>query len=161
MKNFDYKNMETKDIVGKGNALLKEGGVDVSTLSIEDKKSNLALLLSYKEELDEIFADRLKEFEDSIDIKDFDGTYIIGKHTIIYKVKEVINAKSIGLTNEKLKADYNIADSIISVDTKTIATLKKDKLEEAINAQIPEVLDAIRDGKLSFTKSQIKTSTVK
>ena len=161
MTNFDFKNMRVEDIVGTGNALLKEGGVDISTLSTDGKLTNLAVLLAYKELLDEKFANRLKEFEDSIDIKDFDGTYNIGKHKITFKVKEVINAKAIGLTNEKLKADYNIADSIISVDTKTIATLKKDKLEEAINAQIPEVLDAIRDGKLSFAKTKSKTSSVK
>lgn len=160
MNNFEI--LTAADIAAKGNALLnKDNAVDPNTLTTESKLENLATLLAYKEMLDSRFAETLKSYEDSIDINDFDGTYKIGEHKIIFKVKEVINAKAIGLTNEGLKQAYNIADSIISIDTKTIATLKKDKLEEAINAQIPEVLDAIRDGKLSFTKSKSKTSSVK
>ena len=160
MNNFDM--LTAADIAAKGNLMLdKEKRVDPNSLSTEDRLENLSVLLAYKEMLDERFAEALKLYEDSIDIKDFDGTYKVGNHKITFKVKEVINAKAIGLTNEGLKTAYNIADSIISIDTKTIATLKKDKLEEAINAQIPEVLDAIRDGKLSFTRTKTKTSTVK
>ena len=160
MNNFEM--LTAADIAARGNLMLdKEKRVDPNSLSTEDRLENLSVLLAYKEMLDERFAEALKLYEDSIDIKDFDGTYNVGNHKITFKVKEVINAKAIGLTNEGLKSAYNIADSIISVDTKTIATLKKDKLEEAINAQIPEVLDAIRDGKLSFTKTKTKTSTVK
>ena len=160
MKNFEI--LTDADIAARGNLMLdKENRVDPTSLATEDRLENLSVLLAYKEMLDERFAEALKLYEDSIDIKDFDGTYKVGNHKITFKVKEVINAKAIGLTNEGLKSAYNIADSIISVDTKTIATLKKDKLEEAINAQIPEVLDAIRDGKLSFTKTKTKTSTVK
>ena len=160
MNNFEM--LTAADIAARGNLMLdKEKRVDPNSLSTEDRLENLSVLLAYKEMLDERFAEALKLYEDSIDIKDFDGTYKVGNHKITFKVKEVINAKAIGLTNEGLKSAYNIADSIISVDTKTIATLKKDKLEEAINAQIPEVLDAIRDGKLSFTKTKTKTSTVK
>ena len=160
MTNFEM--LTAADIAARGNLMLdKEKRVDPNSLSIEDRLENLSVLLAYKEMLDERFAEALKLYEDSIDIKDFDGTYKVGNHKITFKVKEVINAKAIGLTNEGLKTAYNIADSIISIDTKTIATLKKDKLEEAINNQIPEVLDAIRDGKLSFTKSKTKTSSVK
>ncbi len=160
MNNFDM--LTAADIAAKGNTLLnKDNTVDPNTLTTEERLENLSVLLAYKEMLDERFTERLKAFEDSIDEKDFDGTYKVGNHKITFKVKEVVNAKAIGLTNEGLKQAYNIADSIISIDTKTIATLKKDKLEEAINAQIPEVLDAIRDGKLSFTKSKTKTSSVK
>lgn len=160
MTNFEM--LTAADIAARGNLMLdKEKRVDPNSLSTEDRLENLSVLLAYKEMLDERFAEALKLYEDSIDIKDFDGTYKVGNHKITFKVKEVINAKAIGLTNEGLKTAYNIADSIISIDTKTIATLKKDKLEEAINAQIPEVLDAIRDGKLSFTRTKTKTSTVK
>lgn len=160
MTNFEM--LTAADIAARGNLMLdKEKRVDPNSLTTEDRLENLSVLLAYKEMLDERFAEALKLYEDSIDIKDFDGTYNVGNHKITFKVKEVITAKAIGLTNEGLKEVYNIADSIISVDTKTIATLKKDKLEEAINAQIPEVLDAIRDGKLSFTKTKSKTSTVK
>lgn len=160
MNNFEM--LTAADIAARGNLMLdKEKRVDPNSLSTEDKLENLSVLLAYKEMLDERFAEALKLYEDSIDINDFDGTYKVGNHKITFKVKEVINAKAIGLTNEGLKSAYNIADSIISIDTKTIATLKKDKLEEAINAQIPEVLDAIRDGKLSFTRTKTKTSTVK
>lgn len=160
MKNFEL--LTDADIANKGNNLLnKDNGIDVASLSTDDKLENLATLLAYKEMLDERFAEAIKTYEDNIDLNDFDGTCKIGDKKVTFKVKEVINAKAIGLTNEALKQAYNIADSIISIDTKTIATLKKDKLEEAINAQIPEVLDAIRDGKLSFTKSKSKTSTVK
>lgn len=156
MNNF----LTNSDIATKGNTLLGSV-IDPSTLHTEDKLESLAVLLAYKEMLEERFAEKIKLLEDSIDEKDFDASIKVGDHKITFKVKEVINAKAIGLTNEGLKSAYNIADSIISIDTKTIATLKKDKLEEAINAQIPEVLDAIRDGKLSFTKSKTKTSTVK
>lgn len=156
MNNF----LTNSDIATKGNTLLGSV-IDPSTLHTEDKLESLAVLLAYKEMLEERFAEKIKLLEDSIDEKDFDAAIKVGDHKVTFKVKEVINAKAIGLTNEGLKSAYNIADSIISIDTKTIATLKKDKLEEAINAQIPEVLDAIRDGKLSFTKSKTKTSTVK
>ena len=156
MNNF----LTNSDIATKGNTLLGSV-IDPSTLHTEDKLESLAVLLAYKEMLEERFAEKIKLLEDSIDEKDFDAAIKVGDHKITFKVKEVVNAKAIGMTNEGLKQAYNIADSIISVDTKTIATLKKDKLEEAINAQIPEVLDAIRDGKLSFTKSKTKTSTVK
>lgn len=156
MNNF----LTNSDIATKGNTLLGSV-IDPSTLHTEDKLESLAVLLAYKEMLEERFAEKIKLLEDSIDEKDFDASIKVGDHKVTFKVKEVINAKAIGLTNEGLKSAYNIADSIISIDTKTIATLKKDKLEEAINAQIPEVLDAIRDGKLSFTKSKTKTSTVK
>ena len=160
MKNFEL--LTDADIANKGNNLLnKDNGIDIASLSTDDKLENLATLLAYKEMLDERFAEAIKNYEDNIDLNDFYGTCKIGDKKVTFKVKEVINAKAIGLTNEALKQAYNIADSIISIDTKTIATLKKDKLEEAINAQIPEVLDAIRDGKLSFTKSKSKTSTVK
>ena len=156
MNNF----LTNSDIATKGNTLLGSV-IDPSTLHTEDKLESLAVLLAYKEMLEERFAEKIKLLEDSIDEKDFDAAIKVGDHKVTFKVKEVINAKAIGLTNEGLKSAYNIADSIISIDTKTIVTLKKDKLEEAINAQIPEVLDAIRDGKLSFTKSKTKTSIVK
>lgn len=161
MTNFEM--LTAADIAARGNLMLdKEKRVDPNSLSTEDRLENLSVLLAYKEMLDERFAEALKLYEDSIDIKDFDGTYKVGNHKITFKVKEVINAKAIGITNEGLKSAYNIADSIISVDTKTIATLKKDKLYEAYVAQIPEVLDAIRDGKLSQpTIIKTKTSTVK
>ena len=160
MNNFEM--LTAADIAARGNLMLdKDKRTDPSSLTPEDRLENLSILLAYKKMLDERFAEALKFYEDSIDIDDFNGTYNVGNHKVTFKVKEVVNAKAIGLTNEGLKQAYNIADSIISVDTKTIATLKKDKLEEAINAQIPEVLDAIRDGKLSFTKTKTKTSTVK
>ena len=160
MNNFEM--LTAADIAARGNLMLdKDKRTDPSSLTPEDRLENLSILLAYKEMLDERFAEALKFYEDSIDIDDFDGTYNVGNRKVTFKVKEVVNAKAVGLTNEGLKQAYNIADSIISVDTKTIATLKKDKLEEAINAQIPEVLDAIRDGKLSFTKIKTKTSTVK
>lgn len=157
MNNFDI--LTAADIAAKGNLMLdKEKRVDPNSLSPEDRLENLSVLLAYKKMLDERFAEALKLYEDSIDIKDFDGTYKVGNHKVIFKVKDVIEAKAIGITNEGLKSAYNIADSIISVDTKTIATLKKDKLYDAYVAQIPEVLDAIRDGKLS-TPTIIKTKT--
>lgn len=160
MKNFEM--LTAADIAAKGNALLNaQEGTNIDALTTEEKIESLSTLLAYKEMLDKRFAESIKAYEDSIDEQDFDGTYKIGNHKITLKVKEVITAKAIGLTNEGLKQAYNIADEIISIDTKTIATLKKDKLEEAINAQIPEVLDAIRDGKLSFVKSKSKTSSVK
>lgn len=158
--NNEFKNLDAASIAAKGNALLA-GDTNLDTLSLEDRMSSLGILLVYKKLLDERFTNAIKSFEDSIDVKDFDSSMTIGGYKVDFKVKEVINAKAIGLTNEGLKSAYNIADSIISVDIKTIATLKKDKLEEAINAQIPEVLDAMRDGKLSFTKTKTKTSTVK
>lgn len=158
--NNEFKNLDAASIAAKGNALLA-GDINLDTLSLEDRMSSLGILLVYKKLLDERFTNAIKSFEDSIDVKDFDSSMTIGGYKVDFKVKEVINAKAIGLTNEGLKSAYNIADSIISVDIKTIATLKKDKLEEAINAQIPEVLDAMRDGKLSFTKTKTKTSTVK
>ena len=106
--------------------------------------------------LDERFAEALKFYEDSIDIKDFKGTYKVGNHKITFKVKEDISVKITGATREKLRSDYHIADSIITKEEKVMFTLKKDKLYEAYVAQIPEVLDAIRDGKLS-TPTIVKT----
>ena len=161
--NETNKNYTNKDIMDNGVTLLKsgEGSLVIEDLSTEAKLENLSTLLAYKRLLDERFESRIKEYEDSINEQDFDGTYVVGNQKITFKVKEVINAKAIGLTNEELKKQYNIADSIISIDTKTIATLKKDKLEEAINAGIPEVIDAMNDGKLHYSKSKDKTFTIK
>ena len=161
--NETNKNYTNKDIMDSGVALLKsgEGSLVIKDLSTEAKLENLSILLAYKKLLDERFESRIKEYKDNIDEQDFDGTYAVGNQKITFKVKEVINAKAIGLTNEELKKQYNIADSIISIDTKTIATLKKDKLEEAINAGIPEVMDAKNDGKLFFSKDKDKTFTIK
>lgn len=157
----NMKNLEASEIATKGNDLLVKGSDIFNDLSVDERAKFLSVLLVYKKLLDERFANLIKDYEDSIPEADFNKTFNVGGHKVDFKVKEVISAKAIGLTNEGLKSAYNIADSIISVDTKTIATLKKDKLEEAINGQVPEVLDAIRDGKLSFTKTKTKTSTVK
>ena len=161
MNNFEM--LTAADIAAKGNILLnKENAVDPATLTTEDRLENLAILLAYKEMLDERFAERLKAFEDSIDIADFDGTYKVGNHKITFKVDPSYTGKAIGITNKKLKEDYNIADSIIAVETKEMVSLKRDKLYEAYVAQIPEVLDAIRDGKLSQPELiKTKTSIVK
>lgn len=159
MNNLDFLN--NADIAAKGLTLLNKDGVDVSTLSTEDKLESLAVLLTYRDMLEEKFNDRIKEFEDSIDNKDFDSTIKVGSHKVTFKVKEVVNAKALGLTNKELKDQYGIADSIISVDQKEIVTLHKDKLEEAIANNIPQVCDAIRDGKLVFNKDNAKTSSVK
>lgn len=157
----NMKNLEASEIATKGNDILVKGSDIFNDLSVDERAEFLSVLLVYKKLLDERFANLIKDYEDSIPEVDFNNTFNVGGHKVDFKVKEVISAKAIGLTNEGLKSAYNIADSIISVDTKTIATLKKDKLEEAINGQVPEVLDAIRDGKLSFTKTKTKTSTVK
>lgn len=151
--------LNDKDIAIKGNTLL--GSVDPTTLTTEEKLDSLAVLLTYQAMLEKKFAERIKALEDSIDEKDFDASLKVGNSKVTFKVREVINAKSIGITNEGLKNAYGIADSIISVDTKKIFTLNKEALDEAINIKIPEVLDAIRDCKLSFSKVKIKTSTVK
>ena len=155
MNNFDFKSMLEEDIAATGNVILK-GKVDITTLTIDDKLTNLAVLLAYKKLLDKMFSDKIKVFEDLIDEADFKGTYNIGNHKIIFKVKEDVSVKITGATREKLRSDYNIADSIITKEEKVMYTLKKDKLYEAYLAQIPEVLDAIRDGKLS-TPTIVKT----
>lgn len=157
----NMKNLDAAEIAAKGNSILVKGSDLFKDLTTDERAEFLAVLLVYRKLLDEKFTDLIKEYEDTIPEVDFDKTFNVGGHKVDFKVKEVISAKAVGLTNEGLKSAYNIADSIISVDTKTIATLKKDKLEEAINAQVPEVLDAMRDGKLSFTKTKTKTSTVK
>lgn len=160
MTNFDM--LTAADIAARGNLMLdKERRVDPNSLSTEDRLENLSVLLAYKKMLDERFAEALKLYEDSIDIKDFDGTYKVGNHKVIFKVSDDIVVDTIGITREKLRSDYNISDSIITKKESIMYTLNKKALEEAINAQIPEVLDAIRDGKLSFTKTKSKTSSVK
>ena len=111
--------------------------------------------------LDDRFSKQLQLLEDSISPDDFDASVQVGSHKVTLKVKEVIEAKAIGLTNEQLKTKYSISDDIISIDTKTIATLKKDKLELARAAQVTEILDAIKNGDLTCGKVKTKTVTVK
>lgn len=161
MNNFEM--LTAADIAARGNLMLdKDKRTDPSSLTPEDRLENLSILLAYKKMLDERFAEALKFYEDSIDEQDFSGTYNVGNHKVTFKVEPSYTGKAIGITNKKLKEDYNIADSIISVETKEMVSLKKDKLYEAYVAQIPEVLDAIRDGKLlQPTMIKTKTSTVK
>lgn len=154
-------NLSINDLVVKGNSILNQEDLNLDNYTTDQKLSDLAVLLVYKAMLDERFAKKIKEFQDSIDEQSFTGTAKVCDHKVTFKVKEVVTAKAVGLTNEELKKQYNIADSIISVDTKTIATLKKDALENAINNSIPEILDAIRDGKLTFTKTNSKVVDVK
>lgn len=154
-------NLSINDLVVKGNALLNQEDLNLDNYTTDQKLSDLSVLLVYKAMLDERFAKKIKEFQDSIDEQSFTGTVKVCDRKVTFKVKEVVTAKAVGLTNEELKKQYNIADSIISVDTKTIATLKKDALENAINNSIPEILDAIRDGKLTFTKTNSKVVDVK
>lgn len=154
-------NLSINDLVVKGNAILNQEDLNLDNYTTDQKLSDLSVLLVYKAMLDERFAKKIKEFQDSIDEQSFTGTVKVCDRKVTFKVKEVVTAKAVGLTNEELKKQYNIADSIISVDTKTIATLKKDALENAINNSIPEILDAIRDGKLTFTKTNSKVVDVK
>lgn len=154
-------NLSINDLVVKGNAILNQEDLNLDNYTTDQKLSDLSVLLVYKAMLDERFAKKIKEFQDSIDEQSFTGTVKVCDRKVTFKVKEVVTAKAVGLTNEELKKQYNIADSIISVDTKTIATLKKDALEDAINNSIPEILDAIRDGKLTFTKTNSKVVDVK
>lgn len=157
MTNFEF--LTAADIAARGNLMLdKEKRVDPNSLSPEDRLENLSVLLAYKKMLDERFAEALKLYEDSIDEQDFSGTYKVGNHKVTFKVEPSYTGKALGITNKKLKEDYHIADSIISIETKEMVSLKKDKLYEAYVAQIPEVLDAIRDGKLS-KPTMIKTKT--
>jgi len=159
MENFELKTMKDNDIVTRGNALL--GDIDISNLTIDDRIDSLAVLLTYKKMLDDRFSKQLQLLEDSISPDDFDASVQVGSHKVTLKVKEVIEAKAIGLTNEQLKTKYSISDDIISIDTKTIATLKKDKLELARAAQVTEILDAIKNGDLTCGKVKTKTVTVK
>ena len=159
MTNFEL--LTAADIAAVGNKLLNKEAEEVAALSTSSKLEHLATLLAYKKMLDARFAEALKLYEDNIDLQDFNGVYNIGKHKVTFKVNDEIVADTIGITREKLREDYNIADSIITKKESTMYTLNKKALEEAINNQIPEVLDAIRDGKLSFTKSKTKTSSVK
>lgn len=154
-------NLSINDLVVKGNSILNQEDLNLDNYTTDQKLSDLSVLLVYKAMLDERFAKKIKEFQDSIDEQSFTGTVKVCDRKVTFKVKEVMTAKAVGLTNEELKKQYNIADSIISVDTKTIATLKKDALEDAINNSIPEILDAIRDGKLTFTKTNSKVVDVK
>lgn len=154
-------NLSINDLVVKGNSILNQEDLNLDNYTTDQKLSDLSVLLVYKAMLDERFAKKIKEFQDSIDEQSFTGTAKVCDRKVTFKVKEVVTAKAVGLTNEELKKQYNIADSIISVDTKTIATLKKDALEEAVKNSIPEILDAIRDGKLTFSKSNTKVVDVK
>ena len=154
-------NLSINDLVVKGNAILNQEDLNLDNYTTDQKLSDLSVLLVYKAMLDERFSKKIKEFQDSIDEQSFTGSIKVCDRKVTFKVKEVVTAKAIGLTNEELKKQYNIADSIISVDTKTIATLKKDALEDAVNNSIPEILDAIRDGKLTFTKTNSKVVDVK
>lgn len=159
----DLKDLTDKEIQTRGNALLnKDNAVDPNTLNTECRRENLAILLAYQKILETIFSESLKLYKDSIDVADFDGTYKVGNHKVTFKVEPSYVGKALGITNKKLKKDYHIADSIIAIETKEMVSLKKDKLYEAYVAQIPEVLDAIRDGKLSQpTLIKTKTSSVK
>ena len=68
MKNFEL--LTDADIANKGNNLLnKDNGIDVVSLSTDDKLENLATLLAYKEMLDERFAEAIKVYEDNIDLR--------------------------------------------------------------------------------------------
>ena len=160
MNNFNFSKMSDEDIRAKGNTLL--GGVNPNDFSLEERKENLATLLVYKKMIDERFAEQVSALECSIDLKDFEDTVTIGQHKVVFKLKDTLDAKAIGMTNEELKNKYSISDDIISVDTKTIATLKKDKLLQAYNANITEILDAIKNGDLSTpTINKSRTYTIK
>lgn len=161
--NETNKNLTNKDIMNSGVELLKsgEGSVVITNLSTEAKLENLSTLLAYKKLLDERFESRIKEYKDNIDEQDFDGTYAVGNQKITFKLTPDIAAEAMGLTNEELKKQYNISNDIISIKENRIVSLNKKKLAEAVAQQIPEIMDAIKDKKLSYNETKVKTFTIK
>lgn len=154
-------NLNVEEIAAKGIEILNEKETDFASLSTENKLTNLATVLVYEKMVSETISKVIKLYEDSIDIKDFNGTYKVGNRKVTFNIEDSYTGKALGLTNKKLKEAYNIDDSIISIETKEMVSLKKDKLYEAYVAKVPEVCNAVRDGKLSQpTSLKTKTSTV-
>ena len=162
MKNLSEKlDKETLENVMSQGAKALNGQIDFDSLSTAEIKDLLAYVTIYQELLKERFTPVIDKLTNLIPDNLFNDTLNVDKLKVKLELKEVVNAKAIGLTNAELKQKYGIADAIISEDTKTIVTLHKDQLEQAVNAQITEVLDAIKDGALTFSKDNTKTISVK
>lgn len=152
---------QTLENVMSQGAKALNGQIDFDSLSTAEIKDLLAYVTIYQELLKERFTPVIDKLTNLIPDNLFNDTLNVDKLKVKLELKEVVNAKAIGLTNAELKQKYGIADAIISEDTKTIVTLHKDQLEQAVNAQITEVLDAIKDGALTFSKDNTKTISVK
>ena len=162
MKNLSEKlDKETLENVMSQGAKALNGQIDFDSLSTAEIKDLLAYVTIYQELLKERFTPVIDKLTNLIPDNLFNDTLNVDKLKVKLELKEVVNAKAIGLTNAELKPKYGIADAIISEDTKTIVTLHKDQLDQAVNAQITEVLDAIKDGALTFSKDNTKTISVK
>ena len=162
MKNLSEKlDKQTLENVMSQGAKALNGQIDFDSLSTAEIKDLLAYVTIYQELLKERFTPVIDKLTNLIPDNLFNDTLNVDKLKVKLELKEVINAKAIGLTNAELKQKYGIADAIISEDTKTIVTLHKDQLDQAVNAQITEVLDAIKDGALTFSKDNTKTISVK
>ena len=162
MKNLSEKlDKQTLENVMSQGAKALNGQIDFDSLSTVEIKDLLAYVTIYQELLKERFTPVIDKLTNLIPDNLFNDTLNVDKLKVKLELKEVVNAKAIGLTNAELKQKYGIADAIISEDTKTIVTLHKDQLEQAVNAQITEVLDAIKDGALTFSKDNTKTISVK
>ena len=162
MKNLSEKlDKQTLENVMSQGAKALNGQIDFDSLSTAEIKDLLAYVTIYQELLKERFIPVIDKLTNLIPDNLFNDTLNVDKLKVKLELKEVVNAKAIGLTNAELKQKYGIADAIISEDTKTIVTLHKDQLEQAVNAQITEVLDAIKDGALTFSKDNTKTISVK
>lgn len=162
MKNLSEKlDKQTLENVMSQGAKALNGQIDFDSLSTAEIKDLLAYVTIYQELLKERFTPVIDKLTNLIPDNLFNDTLNVDKLKVKLELKEVVNAKAIGLTNAELKQKYGIADAIISEDTKTIVTLHKDQLEQAVNAQITEVLDAIKDGALTFSKDNTKTISVK
>ena len=162
MKNLSEKlDKQTLENVMSQGAKALNGQIDFDSLSTAEIKDLLAYVTIYQELLKERFTPVIDKLTNLIPDNLFNDTLNVDKLKVKLELKEVINAKAIGLTNAELKPKYGIADAIISEDTKTIVTLHKDQLDQAVNAQITEVLDAIKDGALTFSKDNTKTISVK
>ena len=162
MKNLSEKlDKQTLENVMSQGAKALNGQIDFDSLSTAEIKDLLAYVTIYQELLKERFTPVIDKLTNLIPDNLFNDTLNVDKLKVKLELKEVINAKAIGLTNAELKQKYGIADAIISEDTTTIVTLHKDQLDQAVNAQITEVLDAIKDGALTFSKDNTKTISVK
>lgn len=148
-----------KDIVLKSMGVILEPPTsdEVVAMTTEERRQLYSLMEAFKDFIGDKVSDITKGLNKLIQPDEWDSSVVVGNYEVAFSMKDKVSRK-VGDKNTsplEVKQKYNMADSLF--DTK----VNSKNLDEAIKNQIPEVMDAIRDGLIVVTTSKTKDIEVK